>query len=93
MGDCPVVIEEPCDTNMVKFTLLTATGQYQLNPFKPVLPKEFNTLSQLKILIHGYGGLDIDTATTNVSKAYYNMGYNVIMGKDLCVLIITTILA
>lgn len=31
-------------------------------------------------MVHGYGGLDIDTSSSNVSKAYQDVGYNVIIG-------------
>lgn len=55
--------------------------KYQLDPFSPILPKEFNILTPLKILIPGYGGLKVDYAIKNISKAYQDVGYNVIIGK------------
>ncbi|ENN71350.1 hypothetical protein YQE_11965, partial [Dendroctonus ponderosae] len=33
----------------------------------------------IKVVVHGYGGLDIDTSSRNVSKAYQDVGYNVII--------------
>lgn len=85
VGDCPIIYEEACDSQLVKFSLDTSFGgnsyQYSLDPFKPILPREFNILTPVKVLIHGYGGLKVDFAIKNVSKAYRDVGYNVITGK------------
>lgn len=35
------------------------------------------------MVVHGYGGLDIDTSSGNVTKAYQDVGYNVIIGMYL----------
>lgn len=95
LGNCPVLYEEPCDPS-IKFILHSGFGKesYQqlINPFKPELPKGFNILTPLKILIHGYGGLETDAATRNVSKAYRDVGYNVITGKFI-ILILTKIIS
>lgn len=70
---------------MVTFTLHTGYGgdslKYQLDPFNPRLPEEFNILTPLKILVPGYGGLKVDHAIKNISKAYQDVDYNVIIGK------------
>jgi hypothetical protein len=82
-GDCPVYYEEPCRPDIVKFILTSRTGNvtnlYQLNPFKVHLPSNFNKLTPIKILIHGYGGMVIDKAIKSVRKAYQAIGYNVIL--------------
>jgi hypothetical protein len=56
------------------------TNLYQLNPFKVHLPSNFNKLTPIKILIHGYGGMVIDKAIKSVREAYQAIGYNVILG-------------
>ncbi|KAJ8968069.1 hypothetical protein NQ314_002508 [Rhamnusium bicolor] len=85
MGDCPIYFQEPCNSEMVKFILsirdANGTSLYPLNPFKPKLPRGYNVLIPFKILIHGYGGLTIDTAIRNVTRAYQEVGYNVIIGS------------
>ncbi|CAH1995326.1 unnamed protein product [Acanthoscelides obtectus] len=83
IGDCPLYYDEPCDTTKVNFHLSRSARfgkcTTKIDPFKPNLPQGYNHLVPLKIVIHGYGGLGIDTATTNVSKAYEDEGYNVII--------------
>lgn len=85
IGECPVYYEEPWDPNMVRFVLSMRIGSgrllYQINPFQTVLPYGYNIMVPLKIVVHGYGGLTVDTATTNVTAAYQAVGYNVIIGK------------
>ncbi|XP_030755425.1 phospholipase A1-like [Sitophilus oryzae] len=82
-GDCPVFLYERCThSESVKFILSiqshNQTAFYYLDPFSPDLPAEFNNYVPLKIVIHGYGGLDLDPSTTSIIEAYENIGYNVI---------------
>ncbi|XP_018564369.1 lipase member H-A-like [Anoplophora glabripennis] len=83
VGECPIYFQEPCTSNMVKFLLSLRIGDSttinSLDPYKPQLPREYNVLVPLKIIIHGYGGLSVDIATGNVTKAYQEVGYNVII--------------
>ncbi|KAJ8966508.1 hypothetical protein NQ317_019653, partial [Molorchus minor] len=83
MGNCPIHFHEPCDSKVVKFLFSTKESGRRtlqsLNPLKPKLPKAFNILTPLKIVIHGYGGLAVDSAIRNVTKAYEDVGYNVII--------------
>ncbi|KAG5898208.1 hypothetical protein JTB14_005588 [Gonioctena quinquepunctata] len=82
LGDCPVYFEEPCNSETVKFILSVGGDNetyHDLNPFQPQLPTGYNILTPLKIVVHGYGGLTIDSASTNVTKAYQDIGYNVIL--------------
>lgn len=90
VGECPIYFQEPCTSDMVKFVLSLRIGDstalYPLDPYTPRLPREYNVLVPLKIVIHGYGGLSVDIATRNVTKAYQEVGYNVIIGLMLKVL-------
>nr|XP_023024634.1 phospholipase A1 member A-like [Leptinotarsa decemlineata] len=81
LGECPVYFEEPCNTNIVKFILSVGGNNHSnhhLDPHRPLLPQGYNVLNPLKIVIHGYGGLEIDSASRNVTQAYQDIGYNVI---------------
>ncbi|VEN41304.1 unnamed protein product [Callosobruchus maculatus] len=86
IGDCPLYYDESCDTTKVNFFLSSPArfgrSTSKIDPFRPKFPQVYDHLVPLKIVIHGYGGLGIDTATTNVSKAYEDEGYNVIIGLD-----------
>ncbi|KAF7271109.1 hypothetical protein GWI33_015972 [Rhynchophorus ferrugineus] len=82
-GECPVYFYERCThTESVKFVLSTKTNNetefFILDPLNPELPKHFNRLIPLKIVVHGYGGLDIDFSTATVIETYEEVGYNVI---------------
>ncbi|VEN41303.1 unnamed protein product [Callosobruchus maculatus] len=83
IGDCPLYYDESCDTTKVNFFLSSPArfgrSTSKIDPFRPKFPQVYDHLVPLKIVIHGYGGLGIDTATTNVSKAYEDEGYNVII--------------
>lgn len=85
LGGCPIYYDEPCQGDSVRFILSSPIGfrtAFRLvDPFYPVLPRYFNRSVPVKMLIHGYGGLGIDTAIKNVTKAYQHVGYNVIVGK------------
>ncbi|XP_076250877.1 pancreatic lipase-related protein 3-like isoform X2 [Rhynchophorus ferrugineus] len=86
-GECPVYFYERCThTESVKFVLSTKTNNetefFILDPLNPELPKHFNRLIPLKIVVHGYGGLDIDFSTATVIETYEEVGYNVITGLD-----------
>lgn len=87
VGDCPIYFQEPCNSTMVKFILSSRIGGrttlHALDPYKPRLPRGYNVLVPLKIAIHGYGGLTVDVAIGNVTKAYQELGYNVIIGLTL----------
>ncbi|CAG9864878.1 unnamed protein product [Phyllotreta striolata] len=82
-GKCPVYFEEPCSPYATKFILSTGKGDNitytDLDPLQPVLPDDYNVFVPLKVVIHGYGGLRADIATTNITKAYQDVGYNVII--------------
>ncbi|XP_072381543.1 phospholipase A1-like [Diabrotica undecimpunctata] len=82
-GNCPIYFEEPCSPYATKFILSIGKGEnvtyHDLDPYKPVIPKEFNHLLPFKVVIHGYGGLTVDTAITNVTVAYQSVGYNVLI--------------
>ncbi|KAL1491515.1 hypothetical protein ABEB36_012102 [Hypothenemus hampei] len=83
-GECPVYIYERCiHPEAVKFTLSVPLSNgstaLDLDPLDPELPAEFNPLIPIKMVVHGYGGLEVDTSTSNVSKAYQDVGYNVII--------------
>ncbi|CAH1100748.1 unnamed protein product [Psylliodes chrysocephalus] len=82
-GNCPVYFEEPCSPYATKFILSTGKGDnvsyHDLDPLQPIIPKDYNVFLPLKIVVHGYGGLNVDSATTNVTKAYQDVGYNVII--------------
>ncbi|CAG9825648.1 unnamed protein product, partial [Phaedon cochleariae] len=83
LGDCPIYFEEPCHPGVIKFILSIGKGDriayYDIDPIEPRLPREFNVLVPLKIVVHGYGGLTVDSASANVTKAYQDIGYNVII--------------
>ncbi|KAJ3642559.1 hypothetical protein Zmor_025324 [Zophobas morio] len=83
LGECPILYNEPCSTEMIKFILSTrsnnGTSLHQLDPFKVRLPENFDNQVPTKILIHGYGGLIIDKAIISIQKAYQELGYNVIL--------------
>ncbi|CAG9760475.1 unnamed protein product [Ceutorhynchus assimilis] len=83
-GECPVFLYERCiHPELVKFSLSIPYENdnliYELDPLNLELPREFNPLIPLKVVIHGYGGLDIDISTGNVTKAYQDVGYNIII--------------
>lgn len=67
----------------MKFILSTRNGSENnlqlLNPFAPKLPAHFDRIIPLKIVVHGFGGLKIDTGSVNITKAYQEVGYNVIV--------------
>ncbi|KAJ8917649.1 hypothetical protein NQ315_005096 [Exocentrus adspersus] len=83
MGGCPIYFEEACSPDMVKFVLSSKSRSgnsfYYLDPYNPGLPVGFNVLVPLKVVIHGYGGLGMDVAIGNVTQAYQERGYNVII--------------
>lgn len=89
VGDCPIYFQEPCNSSMIKFILSSSirgrTTLYPLDPYKPKLPRGYNVLVPLKIVIHGYGGLSVDIAIGNVTEAYQEVGYNVIIGLTLII--------
>ncbi|GLV32687.1 uncharacterized protein CBL_00606 [Carabus blaptoides fortunei] len=70
IGPCPVHIDEPCDSGVIKFYLYQNSSHTDLlDPFKPKLPSYFNTTTSTKIIIHGYSG-NMDFATSTIVKAY-----------------------
>ncbi|XP_045473071.1 phospholipase A1-like [Harmonia axyridis] len=81
-GDCPLIFKEPCNTKYINFKLsYTRNGELHrqsLDNFHPKLPSDFGVGTEIKIVIHGYGGLKLDTGTTNVTAAYEEKKYNVI---------------
>lgn len=84
-GDCPLIFNEPCNSKYIKFQLShTRNGEIHrqfLDNFHPKLPKGFGQGVDVKIVIHGYGGLRVDTGTTNVTEAYEQKKYDIIAGK------------
>lgn len=82
LANCPLYISEPCDNQLIRFILVKSSERRALDPFRPILPHDFNQTVPLKILIHGYGGLTRDYSITNVSLAYEFQGYNVILGTQ-----------
>ncbi|KAL3269417.1 hypothetical protein HHI36_008487 [Cryptolaemus montrouzieri] len=82
-GDCQLFYEEPCNPRSINFLLSHskngALKQQILNPFNPKIPKGFNEKTEIKIVIHGYGGLSVDSSTTNVTAAYLQKKYNIII--------------
>lgn len=74
IGPCPVHIDEPCDTGVIKFYLYhNTTHVHILDPFKPKLPEHFNKTAPTKIIIHGYSGnLDYATSTLTKGKIFFN---------------------
>lgn len=78
-------IKQPCNPKQIKFVLSTTSGKYNLNPFETKLPFDFETSVPLKIVIHGYGGLNNDYSTGNITAAYEELGYNVILGEYIFV--------
>ncbi|XP_066146072.1 phospholipase A1-like [Euwallacea fornicatus] len=84
IGDCPIYLYERCThSEAVRFTLSlpreNESRLYDLDPLNPELPIEYNPLIPTKVVVHGYGGLDIDTSTSNVTRTYQDVGYNVII--------------
>lgn len=68
IGPCPLQIDEPCDTGIIKFYLHHNASYVQLlDPFKPKLPGFFNKSVPTKIIIHGYSG-SLDYATTTLTR-------------------------
>ncbi|KAK9881656.1 hypothetical protein WA026_017174 [Henosepilachna vigintioctopunctata] len=82
IGDCPIVYNEPCSpkyvTYQLSYNLNGKNDQRQIDPFYPDLPREFDQETEIKIVIHGYGGLSVDSSATNVTTSYKNNNYNVI---------------
>ncbi|XP_017769255.1 PREDICTED: uncharacterized protein LOC108557306 [Nicrophorus vespilloides] len=78
-----IYYDEPCDAKDIQFYLYSATRSSVsisvLDPFKPSIPYEFDPNVPTKIVVHGYGGLSLDFATKNVTEAYREIGYNVIV--------------
>lgn len=84
LANCPLYIQEPCNKELIRFILsMPNERKLMLDPFKPILPYDFNKTLPLKILIHGYGGLTIDRTISNVTLAYEFKGYNVVIGDIL----------
>lgn len=52
-----------------------------LDPFETKMPYDFEASVPIKIVIHGYGGLINDYSTGNITAAYEELGYNVILGE------------
>lgn len=80
IGDCPVYFEEPCDSKVIRFTLITGAYSRRISPYYPAFPRDTSISAPVKILVHGYGGLTIDYAIRNVSAAYRRVGYHTIIG-------------
>lgn len=71
IGPCPLQIDEPCDTGIIKFYLHHNASYVQLlDPFKPKLPGFFNKSVPTKIIIHGYSG-SLDYATTTLTRGNF----------------------
>lgn len=87
IGTCPIYYEEPCRPELVKFILSTNqknhSNLYELDPFNLRLPETFNPSLPTKILIHGFGGLQIDRGIKSIYRAYQKLGYNIIIGKSI----------
>ncbi|XP_057669345.1 pancreatic lipase-related protein 3-like [Diorhabda carinulata] len=82
-GNCPIHFKEPCSSFGIKFILSMGKSEnltyHDLDPYQPVLPDNFDYFLPLKIVVHGYGGMKVDTAITNVTVAYQTIGYNIII--------------
>ncbi|GJQ71685.1 hypothetical protein Trydic_g11380 [Trypoxylus dichotomus] len=82
-GSCVIHYDEPCSSDTVRFYLTTSTERrldaITLDPFKTILPKEYNFSAPLKIVIHGYGGYEPDDSVKAIPLVYTGIGYNVII--------------